>query len=532
MAKRGIRFEHSVGELVLCFEPDPTKARVLYEAKVLDSQVSRDKTGRKCAAYLVHFQGWNNSWDRLVPESFILKASEENKALMKRLTETAKKHRKNRQRRRKIDQILRDANVKAPAQDSSESDSDSSGSDEDMQSENEDPNKNCPQNGSRNRIRRKQQPKQECPPVTIDIPDILKSRLEEDYIAVSIRGKLCSLPAKPCVVDILEGFMKTFCVNYLCEPAEREPLGKERDKVRSDKHVLKLPPDHVFAMCKELVDGLRILFDFTLPIILLYATEQEQYESAMKAAQSEHTPATQDMDKQPATEHKQKRGRPVAHKGGRGHHEAMEETSAESEVVPKRLTRRSTIDSHLSDDQPSSAAHPSARRPKKDNTPNVKLSPRALRRRGIHDDPLSIKVEDTTNSDPEVEFSPLASTSATTTTTSGDPTPGASACGGAGPGVPGASGPESLGSGGLQHRRKEDLTDSILTWQVLPAEVRKQMSVMPSQVYGIHHLLRLFVKLPELLNRMNFENHKLQVLVKLCHNCLQYLVDHQQEFYN
>ena len=34
MAKRGIRFEHSVGELVLCFEPDPTKARVLYDAKV------------------------------------------------------------------------------------------------------------------------------------------------------------------------------------------------------------------------------------------------------------------------------------------------------------------------------------------------------------------------------------------------------------------------------------------------------------------------------------------------------------------
>ena len=31
------------------------------------------------------------SWDRLVPESFILKANEANKVLMKRLTETAKK---------------------------------------------------------------------------------------------------------------------------------------------------------------------------------------------------------------------------------------------------------------------------------------------------------------------------------------------------------------------------------------------------------------------------------------------------------
>lgn len=36
------------------------------------------------------------------------------------------------------------------------------------------------------------------------------------------------------------------------------------------------------SLCKEVVEGLRILFDFTLPIILLYATEQEQYEDIMK----------------------------------------------------------------------------------------------------------------------------------------------------------------------------------------------------------------------------------------------------------
>lgn len=35
-----------------------------------------------------------------------------------------------------------------------------------------------------------QQPKQESPSVIIEIPDILKSRLEDDYTAVSIRGKV------------------------------------------------------------------------------------------------------------------------------------------------------------------------------------------------------------------------------------------------------------------------------------------------------------------------------------------------------
>ena len=47
------------------------------------------------------------------------------------------------------------------------------------------------------------------------------------------------------MVDILEGFMKTFCVNYVCEPVERDLPGKERDKTRSDKYILKLPAENV-----------------------------------------------------------------------------------------------------------------------------------------------------------------------------------------------------------------------------------------------------------------------------------------------
>lgn len=33
-ASEGMRFQFHSGEKVLCFEPDPTKARVLYDAKV------------------------------------------------------------------------------------------------------------------------------------------------------------------------------------------------------------------------------------------------------------------------------------------------------------------------------------------------------------------------------------------------------------------------------------------------------------------------------------------------------------------
>lgn len=35
MNSRGIKYQFHKGERVLCFEPDPTKAKVLYDAKVM-----------------------------------------------------------------------------------------------------------------------------------------------------------------------------------------------------------------------------------------------------------------------------------------------------------------------------------------------------------------------------------------------------------------------------------------------------------------------------------------------------------------
>ena len=53
------------GERVLCYEPDPDKVKVVYEAKILEINVGKDeKTGIRRFEYLVHFQGWSSSWDR------------------------------------------------------------------------------------------------------------------------------------------------------------------------------------------------------------------------------------------------------------------------------------------------------------------------------------------------------------------------------------------------------------------------------------------------------------------------------------
>jgi len=77
-------------EKVLAYEPDPNKAKVIYEAKILEVQTNLDEKGRKQNEYLIHFQGWNSSWDRYVLEDLLLKDTEENRVLQQQLLVEAK----------------------------------------------------------------------------------------------------------------------------------------------------------------------------------------------------------------------------------------------------------------------------------------------------------------------------------------------------------------------------------------------------------------------------------------------------------
>merc|ERR1712018_243918 len=81
---------YSVGERVLCYEPDLTKARVVYDAKILKIECpeTRSRNAKNSSVefhYLVHFQGWSSTWDRYVTEEFLLKTTENGRALQKKL---------------------------------------------------------------------------------------------------------------------------------------------------------------------------------------------------------------------------------------------------------------------------------------------------------------------------------------------------------------------------------------------------------------------------------------------------------------
>ncbi|XP_065186938.1 uncharacterized protein LOC135817641 isoform X2 [Sycon ciliatum] len=81
----------SADDKVLCYEPDPTKARVLYDSKVVEVEYQKEEKGRKVVKYLIHFNGWNRSWDRWVSEDMILDITKENKLIQKELNEEAKR---------------------------------------------------------------------------------------------------------------------------------------------------------------------------------------------------------------------------------------------------------------------------------------------------------------------------------------------------------------------------------------------------------------------------------------------------------
>jgi male-specific lethal 3 len=64
VSTRGIKPKFEINERVLCYEPDPKKFKMIYDARIISVKAATDEKGRKQFEYFIHFQGWNSSWDR------------------------------------------------------------------------------------------------------------------------------------------------------------------------------------------------------------------------------------------------------------------------------------------------------------------------------------------------------------------------------------------------------------------------------------------------------------------------------------
>lgn len=216
-------------EIVLCYEPDPLKAKMLYEAKVLDIGITKDEKGNKVSEYYVHFQGWNKKWDRWVLEDQILKNDESSRALQGRLYKKAIQPRK-RKRQSSYEK----------SEESEESDEETTDSEESSSSDEEEEIKMT-----------------DLPRITLAIPKPLCNRLEDDCYNINRKKKLIRLPRKPNVNGIFQSYY-THC---------EELLQKGELKTMT------------LQMVEECLEGLYVYFNYYLETLLLYQFEREQYTS-------------------------------------------------------------------------------------------------------------------------------------------------------------------------------------------------------------------------------------------------------------
>ncbi|KAI4831351.1 hypothetical protein KUCAC02_000897 [Chaenocephalus aceratus] len=497
MNSRGIKFHK--GERILCFEPDPSKAKVLYDAKVIDVLIA-DKHGIRIPKYLIHFNGWSRSWDRWAAEDHVLRDSEENRKLQHKLARKAlgRMKKKGWAKRRRRQSGTKSSSLKIlPKEDDSDdacliSSTDSSdGDDSDTESSNSG-DSTFSEDTDKMRVEPDINVKRECEEkiihVDISIPDILKKKLEDDCFYINKRKKLVMVPCQTNVVHILESYVKHFAINKAFMANERYRRQQNATQSSSPQPV---PPEKSEELCKEMVDGLRITFDFTLPMILLYPCEQAQFKkvssSRLFLAVNESSPCSSNAQRERSPS-------PLGHNPPTPHagrHPDMDCISFQSQSL-RRSTRNTSGGDRPAEGSSggggSATASPQLKRRLIDTSSQPKFFLNLDRKTPVHSG----------------SSSPLPST------------------------------PSKERSGpfyGLESRRNNELNE-VLSWKLTPDNYPLQdQPPPPSYLYGAQHLLRLFVKLPEILGKMQIPERNLRALVKHLELFLRFLAEFQEDFF-
>ncbi|XP_055694694.1 protein male-specific lethal-3 [Lutzomyia longipalpis] len=275
VSTRGIKYAFSEGEKVLCYEPDPTKAKVLYDSKVLEIFDTRDRRGRRIVEYLIHFQGWNSSWDRRVSETFVLKDNVVNRQLQKDLAEKSQLclgaylYRKDRKKSKssgsaEVAETTPPVTFPTIAKEEHELQ---------MQDNDAESYSSSTESGSG---------PIEDEKVIIQVSKKLREFMEFDNRMVTKEYRLAVLPAQIPIVTILEKFVKQCSVKLICNYIRQDHRKRRNSTTRSDKEPLDTEKlTNKLNLYKEVADGLRIYFDFTLKDHLLYSQEQQQAEMVL-----------------------------------------------------------------------------------------------------------------------------------------------------------------------------------------------------------------------------------------------------------
>ncbi|XP_025131576.2 male-specific lethal 3 homolog isoform X2 [Bubalus kerabau] len=443
-ASEGMKFKFHSGEKVLCFEPDPTKARVLYDAKIVDVIVGKDEKGRKIPEYLIHFNGWNRSWDRWAAEDHVLRDTDENRRLQRKLAKKAVARLRSTGRKKKrcrlpgVDSVLKSL----PADEKDENDensisssSDSEEKDGEISEEGDIEEKTEVKEGPELHAKKEMEERT----ITIEIPDVLKKKLEDDCYYINRRKRLVKLPCQTNIITILESYVKHFAINAAFSANER--------------------PRHHHAMP--------------------HANMNVHYIPAEKKNQEELSPSPPLLNPSTpqSTESQPTSGEPTTPKRRKGEPEAFQSL--------RRSTRHSANCDRLSE----SSASPQPKRRQQDTSASMpKLFLHLEKKTPVH-----------SRSSSPVPLTPSKEGSAV--------------------------------FAGFEGRRTNEINE-VLSWKLVPDSYPPgDQPPPPSYIYGAQHLLRLFVKLPEILGKMSFSEKNLKALLKHFDLFLRFLAEYHDDFF-
>ncbi|XP_075708865.1 MSL complex subunit 3 isoform X2 [Rhinoderma darwinii] len=504
MNSRGMKFKFQKGEKVLCFEPDPTKAKVLYDAKVVDVVVSKDDKGKKNPEYLIHFNGWNRRRRkgrkkrrcRLPGVDSVLKSLPANEkednddhCVYEGQCQTPLQSPKTQYPQPPLCPGFYSPLHKNKSALSSSSEDSEEGTDEEIKSEESDFEEKAEMKEEQEIFSKRDMEEKS---IVIEIPDILKKKLEEDCYYINKRKRLVKLPCQTNIITILESYVKHFAINAAFSANERIRHHQTTSNVNMNLHYV--PPEKNVELCKEMVDGLRITFDFTLPLILLYPYEQTQYKKVISS--KFFLPIKEVTSIGNRNQEEVSPSPPLLNPPTPQSTDSLP-TTVESTTPKRRRTepdilqslRRSTRHSTSCDRMSESSASPQPKRRHPE-------TPTSMPKLFLH---LEKKTPVHSGSSSPITLTPSKEGSSVFS--------------------------------GLEGRRNNELNE-VLSWKLMPENYpQSDQPPPPSYIYGSQHLLRLFVKLPEIMGKMFFVEKNVKVLLKHFELFLRFLAEYHEDFF-
>ncbi|KAI8975298.1 chromatin modification-related protein EAF3 [Mycotypha africana] len=227
MAKQDNTFLYDKDEKVLCYH-----GPFIYEAKILKKERRLDETeGQEVNQYFVHYKGWKQTWDEWITEDRVLKYTEANLQKQRQLKESTTKRKPSRASSSTIPSI----------HDMGESRS-----------------RKRNRDSSQDKIKLEEESKR--PEFKVTMPESLKGLLVDDWENITKNKQILRIPRSITVDKILEDYTS----HRLCDTTDISNL------FRKDE------------ILDEFISGLRLYFNKTLGVSLLYRYERKQYEEVCK----------------------------------------------------------------------------------------------------------------------------------------------------------------------------------------------------------------------------------------------------------